>query len=281
MADVKNPKFVIGNATVMIAPYSEDAFALNPTDHSVGMVKSVTMEQQADQIMLKNGIQQLTVDTQKSNVNMTTTFEGYEFDAQNLTYALGIAGSTVKRLRGSVNTAAAATDTSLIIDSAPIAGDTATGIDDIGDIPQGATLVIQNPDQTDEVYVVATTGPTTDSTGAAPYTATTEPLPAAVQVGWTVWVVNEIATGSFEQDDYFCAKIVGTLSANDEPIVIVIPKMKITRGFNLSFSETDYSNLPFELSPIVMTKSEEVTKVATSPRYVGFSRMLAKAFAGG
>lgn len=279
MADVKNPKFVIGNATVMIAPYSEDAFALNPDDHSVGMVKSVTMEQQADQIMLKNGIQQLTVDTQKSNVNMTTTFEGYEFDAKNLTYALGIAGSTVTRLRGSLTAAAAVDDTTLTVASDPIGGDATTGIDDIGDIPSGATLIIQNPDQPDEVYVVATTAATVD---AVPnYTVTTEPLPAAVGLGWTVWVVNEIEAGSFEQDDFFCAKIVGTLSANNEPIVIVIPKLKITRGFNLSFSETDYSNLPFELSPIVMTKAEEAAKVTSNPRYAGFARMLAKAYAGG
>ena len=88
MADIKEHKFVIGNATVMLAPFTEDVFALNPTDHSVGMVKSVSLEQQADQIMLKNGIQQITVDSQKSNVNMTTTFEGYEFSAKNLMYSL-------------------------------------------------------------------------------------------------------------------------------------------------------------------------------------------------
>jgi hypothetical protein len=278
MADVKNPKFVIGNATVMIAPYTEDAFALNPTDHSVGMVKSVTMEQQSDQIMLKNGIQQLTVDTQKSNVNMTTTFEGYEFDARNLTYALGVAGSTVTRLRGTLAADAASGATTLSVDSAPIAGDATTGIDDLGDIPSGAILIIQNPDQKDEVYTVAATAATT---GTGPYSVTVEDLPAAVTTGWTVWVVNEIATGSFEQDDYFCAKIVGTLSANDEPILVVIPKLKITRGFNLSFSETDYSNLPFELSPIVMTRSEEAAKVLDNPRYAGLSKALAKAYAGG
>lgn len=279
MADVKNPKFVIGNATVMIAPYAEDVFALNPDDHSVGMVKSVTMEQQADQIMLKNGIQQLTVDTQKSNVNMTTTFEGYEFSAQNLTYALGIAGATVKRLRGSLFAEALSGATTLTVASNPIAGDTESSIDAIGDIPTGATLLLQNPDQPDEVYPVRVTA---ESVDAAPnYTVTVDAIPVDAAAGWTVWVVNEVAAGSFEQDDYFCAKIVGKLSANDEPIVLVIPKLKITRGFNLTFSETDYSNLPFELSPIVMTKSEETSRLVDNPQYVGFARTLAKAYAGG
>jgi len=279
MADVKNPKFVIGNATVMLAPYSEDVFSLNPDEHSVGMVKAVTLEQQADQIMLKNGIQQLTVDTQKSNVNFTSTFEGYEFDARNLTYALGIAGSVVKRLRGRLTADAAADATTLTVESYPVANDPDSVIDAVGDIPEGATILLQNPENPDEVYPVSVTAATVD---AAPnYTVTTTAIPVAAPTGWTVWVVNELETGSFEQDDYFCAKIVGKLSANDEPIVVVIPKLKVTRGFNLSFSETDYSNMPFELSPIVMTKAEADAKVITNPMYSGFHRALAKSYMGG
>lgn len=279
MADVKNPKFVIGNATVMIAPYSANVFELNPDTHSVGMVKSVTMEQQADQIMLKNGIQQLTVDTQRSNVNMTTTFEGYEFSAQNLTYALGLDGTVVKRLRGIVDASALVDATTFDLTSNPIPGDADSAIDAIGDIPQGATILIQNPDQPDEVYPLTVTAATTEVTGT--FTVTVDPLPVAIAAGWTVWVVNELKAGSFEQDDFFCAKIVGKLSANDEPIMVIIPKMKVTRGFNLSFSETDYSNLPFEISPIVMSAGEETSKVATDPKYTGMAKTLAKAYVGG
>jgi hypothetical protein len=278
MADVKNPKFVIGNATVMLAPYSEDVFTLNPDDHSVGMVKSVTLEQQSDQIMLKNGIKQLTVDTQKSNVNFTSSFEGYEFDAQNLTYALGISGSIVKRLRGALTIAADADDTTMTVESYPVVGDAESVIDATGDIPDGATILLQNPDQLDEVYPLTVTAATT---GTGPWVVTTEAIPVAAAVGWIVWVVNEIEVGSFEEDDFFCAKIVGTLSANGEPIMVVIPKLKVTRGFNLSFSETDYSNLPFELSPIVMTRSEETSRVADNAKYAGFANTLAKAYVGG
>jgi hypothetical protein len=279
MAEVKNPKFVIGNATVMLAPFSEDVFDLNPDDHSVGMVKSVTLEQQSDQIMLKNGIQQLTVDTQKSNVNFTSTFEGYEFDAKNLTYALGVAGSTVKRLRGTLAAAALADATTLTVTSYPIPGDAESMIDAVGDIPDGATILLQNPDQPDEVYPVGVTAATVAA--GDDWTVTVEAIPVAAAEGWTVWIVNEIDVGSYDQDEYFCAKIVGTLSANNEPIVVVIPKLKVTRGFNLSFSETDYSNLPFELSPIVMTQGEVADKVADNPRYAGLSRALAKAYVGG
>ena len=225
MADVKNQKFVIGNATVMLAPYTENVFALNPEDHSVGMVKSVTLEQQADQIMLKNGIQQITVDAQKSNVNMSVNFEGYEFDALNLTYALGIAGSTVKRLRGRLAVSALAAATSLTVESYPVPGDAASLIDAAGDIPSGAVLMLQNPDQPDEVYPLTVTAATVASGGN--FTVTTTAIPVAAAAGWVVWVVNELEVGAFQQDDFFCAKIVGNLSANNEPIMVIIPKLKL------------------------------------------------------
>lgn len=276
MAEVKNPKFVIGNATVMLAPFGEDVFALTPDEHSVGMVKAVTVTQEADQITLRNGVLQNQVDAVKSNVNMTTTFEGYEFSAENLMTALGLQGATVKRLRGTLTLAAEATDTSLSIDSFPIPGDTASGIDAVGDIPDGAVLLLQKADQPDHVYPVKTTGATT---GSGPYVATVAALPTGVEfeVGDTVWVMNEIDAGSIDQDEYFAVKIVGTLSANDEPIVVIMPKVRITRGFNLSFSETDYSNLPFELSPMLMSKSE----TAARPALAGFERTIAKAYVGG
>lgn len=276
MADVKDPKFVIGNATVMLAPYTEDVFALTPEGHSVGMVKAVTITQEADQIMLKNGVTQATVDTVKSNVNMNTSFEGYEFNATNIMHALGLQGSVVRRLRGKLTAAAASGETSLSVESYPISGDADSLIDAAGDIPSGAQLLIQKADAPDFVYPAKTVASTT---GTGPYVVTVDELPAGISfgVGDVVWVVNEIDAGSTEQDQYFCAKIVGTLSANDEPIAVVMPKLKVARGFNLSFSETDYSNLPFELTPLVMTTSE----VQANPKLAGFTKTIAKAYLGG
>ena len=276
MADVKDQKFVIGNATVMLAPYTEDVFALTPDDHSVGMVKAVTMTQSSDQIMLKNGVAQLTVDTVRSNVAMATSFEGYEFSARNIMYALGLDGTVVQRLRGRLTAAVAAAGTALSVESYPVPGEAESLIDDVSDLPVGGTLLLQRASEPDFVYPAKISATTT---GSGPYDVTIGALPTGIsfEIGDTVWVVNEIEAGSFDQDDFFCAKIVGKLSANDEPIMVVIPKMKITNGFNLSFSETDYSNLPFEIEPIVMTKSE----VSSRPTLTGFENMLAKAYLGG
>ena len=277
MADIKDSKFVIGNATVMLAPFSEDVFVLSPSDHSLGMVKAVTIAEEADQITLTHGVLQTIVETQKSNVTMPISFEGYEFSAKNLMYALGLQGTIVKRLRGKLTADVDPTDTTLSVESYPVAGDSESLIDDVGDIPNGATLLIQRADEPDYVYPLKATA---DTTGSGPYSVTVDAIPTGVSftTGDTVWVMNELDAGATYQDEYFCAKIVGRLTANDEPIVVVLPKVRVSGGFNLSFGEQDYSNLPFELTPFVMSATEVSSK---GSKYSGFNRTIAKAYAGG
>jgi hypothetical protein len=86
-------------------------------------------------------------------------------------------------------------------------------------------------------------------------------------IGDYIWIVNEIGVGSQATDDFFGMKIVGTLSNDNVPIVVIFPKVKIVRGFNLAFSETDYSNLPFEVSPFFLGATEvtgRLTEIGTS-----------------
>lgn len=276
MADVIENKFLIGNATVMLAPFTEDVFSLTPAAHSVGMVKAVTVTEESDQIMLKNGITQTTVDAQKSNVSMTTSFEGYEFSASNLMHSLGLQGSVVKRLRGRLTEDAATGATSVTVESYPVPGDLQSLIDAPSDIPLGSTILLQKAGEPDNVYPCKATA---EATGTGPYVVSIEALPDGIsfKTGDTFWIMNEISTGSTEQDLYFCAKIVGTLQANDEPIAVFFPKLKVASGFNLSFSETDYSNLPFELTPLIMTMSE----VEGRPKLTEFTKKIGKAMASG
>jgi hypothetical protein len=276
MADVKNPSFLIGNATVMLAPQSVDVFSLNPVDHSVGMVKAVNIGVDSDTIELRNGIQQALVDSQKSNVRMTATFEGYEFTAANLYRALGLAqNATVQRRRGRLTAAMAAGATTASVESNPIPGDTNSAITAIANIPAGSTILLQRANQPDYVYPARTVGA---ATGSAPYSVTIAALPTGITfaAGDTVWIVNELDVGStINQGDYFCMKIAGTLSAYNVPLVVIFPKVKVTKGFTLNFSETDYSNLPFEVSPYFLAQSEvtgrlaEIGTTVNAKAYVG------------
>lgn len=257
MANVQTPSFLIGNATVMMAPQSTDVFSLTPDLHSVGMVKNVTVGVESDTIELRNGILQALVDSQKSNVRMTTTFEGYEFSAANLYRALGYAqNAVIQRRRGRLTAAATNGATTLSVESNPIPGDSNSGITAVNNIPNGATILIQRANQPDFVYPVKVSAATT---GTAPYSVTIPALPTGVtfSAGDTVWIVNELEIGStVSQGDFFCMKIAGTLSNYNVPLVVVFPKVKIVRGFSLNFSETDYANLPFEVSPYFLAASE-------------------------
>lgn len=258
MANVKTPSFLLGNATVMLAPFAGDnVFGLMPDLHSTGMVKNVTIGVESDNIELRNGILQSLVDSQKSNVRMTATFEGYEFSAENLYRSLGIAqNATVQRRRGRLTANAATGATTLSVESFPVPGDPNSAITAIANIPSGSTVVIQKANQPDAVFPARVTAATS---GSAPYQVTISPLPTGVtfSTGDIVWVVNEMDIGStITQGDFFSMKIAGTLSNYNVPLVVIFPKVKITKGFNLNFSETDYSNLPFEISPYFLAQTE-------------------------
>lgn len=261
MADVKSPSFLIGNATVMLAPQATDVFSLNPADHSIGMVKAVTVGMESDTIDLRNGILQNLVDQKKSGVRLNTTFEGYEFTAQNLFRAAGLTSVALQRRRGALTANAAAAATSLTIASDPIPGDANTAITSNAQIPQGATLLVQRTGTPDFVFPVRTTAATT---GAGPYVATISAIPTGMSfaIGDRAWVVNEVDVGSQATEEFFCMKLAGTLSNYDVPLVLVFPKVKIMRGFNLNFSETDYSNMPFEISPFFLSTSEATGRLA-------------------
>ena len=193
---------------------------------------------------------------------MTTTFEGYEFSAQNLYRALGYANNAViQRRRGRLTANVASGATTISVESFPLPGDANSGISAIGNVPNGSTILIQKADQPDFVFPVRTTAA---ASGSGPYSLTVSiPTGVSFSTGDIVWVVNELDVGStVSQGDFFCMKIAGTLSAYNVPLVIVFPKVKITKGFNLNFSETDYSNLPFEISPYFLAASEVTGRLA-------------------
>jgi len=73
-------------------------------------------------------------------------------------------------------------------------------------------------------------------------------LPVAnLAVGQTVSACNLIPIGSDKDDVFLSAYVVGTLADKSE-VGILLPKVKVTKGFSLLFGSTDYQNLPLELT---------------------------------
>ena len=258
MADVKNNAFLLGEATLMIAPYADatPVFELTPDLHSVGMVRNVTLSQEADQVELRKGIQQHLVDSKKSNVRTTLSAEVFEFSAQNVFYSLSVGKQAVALKRGKLKTALAGGESTFDVSSDPLPGEAATGITAAGDIPNGATILIQVPGSgKDYVLPVRVTAATT---AAAPdYTVTAEiPNGMAFPAGSKVWVVNEIGVADTAEQDFFKVKVVGTLSNNERPITLVLPKVKISKGFQIQFDEGNYTSMPFEFMPYFLSAAE-------------------------
>jgi len=256
-ADTKTNAYLLGNATLMMTPFGNDPFALLPDTDSIGMVKNIAMNVESDTIELRNGIQQILVDSQKSNVRTTLSAEVYEFSAANLFRGMSLNRATVMPKRGKLKTAiGGAATTTLVVNTNPLPGDATTGITAVGDIPNGATILIQRANgQDDYVYPVRVTAATTTATGDFTVTAA---VPAGVSfaAGDNVWIVNEVPMGDQSDQDFFSLKIAGTLSNYDKPVVMIIPKVKVTKGFQINFSETDYGSMPFEFTPYYLNTAE-------------------------
>lgn len=261
MADVKNNAFLLGEATLMIAPYGDatSVFELTPDLHSVGMVRNVTLNQESDQIELRKGIQQNLVDSKKSNVKTTLSAEVFEFSAQNVFYSLSMGSQAVALKRGQLTAAVSGGAASITVSSDPLPGDASTGITAIGDVPNGATVLLQIPGngQNDYVLPVRVTAATVAGGGAGEFVVTVA-IPAGMDfpTGTKMWVVNEVAVASTAEQDFFKVKVVGTLSNNERPVTLILPKVKIAKGFQIQFDEGNYTSMPFEFAPYFLAKSE-------------------------
>jgi hypothetical protein len=189
-----------------------------------------------------------------------------EFTAQNVMRAMALNGNAIVSKRGKLSAEAAAGAVSLSIVADTVPGDSSTAIaGSAGAIPAGATLVIQRPDgETDYVFPTRSSGASTFSGGTHTVAIAGDfDIPAGMSfpVGSKVWILNEIQVGG-DQNDLFAVKITGTLSNFDKPVVFVAPKVSVMRGFNLSFTETEYGGMPWEMRPLLLSASEATGRLA-------------------
>lgn len=265
MADVQKSAFSLSSATIMLGnAFTDDVFSLTPDAHSVGMVSEVSIGIDSSITELLNGVQQVAVDAKRTGVAATITGNVFEMTAQNFMRAQAISGTAAQVKRGVLTAAAAAGATTLTIGSDPIPGETGSAITVLGDIPAGSTILIQRADGTDFVFPTKTVGA---ATGSGPYTVTIS-APYAIPTGMSfaagdrVWVVAPVGVGEMNADALYCAKIVGTLSNYDRPVVYVAPKVRMVRGFQLSFNETAYSSMPWEMRPLTLSAGEATGRLA-------------------
>lgn len=269
MADVQKSAFSLSSATLMLGKaFVDDVFALTPATNSVGMASQASVTLDSSITELLNGVQQVSVDSRRTGVAGSITANVFEMTAANFMRSQAMSGApavTVKR--GVLASTAAAAAVSLSVTSDPIPGESGSAITAIGDIPSGSTILIQRVGgETDFVFPTKSSGV---ATGAGPYTVPIAapyviPTGMSFPAGSRVWIVSPVGFANMDADDLFCVKITGVLTNYDRPVTAVFPKVRMVKGFQLSYNETQYSSMPFEMKPLVMSVGEAASMTRLS-----------------
>jgi hypothetical protein len=236
--------FVLNTATVMIGAQT-DFFNLNPAAHSIGLVKNFKITATPQYTTLTQGVKNTIVDSQLTNNEIKATMEVYEYSAKNLKYALGLDGTTLTTTGA---TSALKTSITAAATAALIVGDVSTtfGVGDWIEIQENDNVHLA------KLSAVAYSSPDTTLT----FTGYAIPTGVTFTSAAKIRKVAVIPVGSKTNQPYLSAKVVSGDLQDNAPIVLAIPKLRITRGFDIDFKTDAYSNMPFEFTPYDLTSSD-------------------------
>lgn len=234
----KTTELMLGTATVMLGTQA-NLFDLTPVANSIGLVKNFSISSEPAYTELTQGVKNNLVHSVMTSNPVRASMEVFEYTAQNLDYSLGLDGASrvANTVTGTLSAASAGSDDQLVMQVGEGASYT------VGD------FVRVRVDTDDHVLIRKVTVITTDTLTVDKAINEVVPIDASVDV------VNVISIGSKVDQPFLSAKIVGKL-ANDQPIAILIPKVRITRGFTMQFGTDDYGNLPLEFTVFDLTSTD-------------------------
>lgn len=236
-------RFQFSTATVCVAPMSLQK-AINPLVHSIGLTKNVRVEASPSKVDLTQGIMNDVVATMTNGMPVTSSMEVYEHTSRNLSYGLSLdPGSIVEQGLPQAITGAVASGATTFTTAA---GNTFA----VGDW----FYIQENLD--DQVHVGKVTAVSTNQVTFAGH-----PVPTGLSFSANARVgeVNKIDADPSKANNNFAVRIIGVAVDQNTPIILHFPKVRITKGFAMGFSSDNFSNLPFEFTPMV--------PVATDPGY--------------
>lgn len=233
-------QFMLGSATVMLGPQAS-LFDLNPDVHSIGMVKDFSVEATPAYTDLKQGTRNVSIYSVMTGFDAKASMSVFEYTARNLVYGLGLDGSGFDAPGGSGQTSTLAT----AVTGGAAAPTITVAAGDGSKFSAGDVIMILDAAVEDRATVRKVASVSTD-------TITLDvPLGVGVEfaVGSAVKHVAEILVGDPDNGApaFLGAKVVGQI-ANGDRVVLLFPKVLITKGFTLAFGNKDYGNLPFEFT---------------------------------
>ena len=236
-ANAKTNQFMIGDATIMVGPM-EDVFDLMPDKHSLGLTKNLAVRVETGNVDLTQGISQTPVFSVQNQFSPMASCEVYEYTARNLAYGLGLDASVA-------DFDANLTPGPFLL-SAPVAPEDneiplATGAG--AGFNVGDWAIMQQAE--DYIFAAKVTAKTAD----------TLTIDRATPAGMTYSIATTRVFRSRSigavggQNAYVSVKAAVIMPKDKRPIPILFPKVRISRGFDISLGSSDFSNLPFEFMP--------------------------------
>lgn len=236
--------FLLNSATVTIGQQA-DVLGLNTAAHSIGLVKNFKITANPTYTTLTQGVKNTIVDSTCTNNEVKATMEVYEYSGKNLKYALGLDGTTVT---------STGSDYSPQASIAPAATTAVIATDVSSDFTAGDFIEIS---EGDNAFIAKLTSAVYSSPNTT-LTFTGYPTPAGLTFSTSAKIrkISMFPVGSKTDQPYLSAKIVSGNLQNSAPIVLIIPKLRITKGFDIEFKSDGYSNMPFEFTPYDLTSSD-------------------------
>ena len=228
--EAQSINFAVGTATIMLGAPA-DLRNFTPATHSIGLVKDVKIMAEASYIKLTHGVRNSVVHSIKTGEPVSMGASIYEYNAKNWTYALGFAGYDVALTAASTNVTTAV--------AANPAGEDTVDVASAASFNVGDYVMLQVGTD-DRVYPRRVSAKTTNT-----LTFDADFVDIAIPLGATVRKCSIVPIGRKSEQPFLAAKIVGSMADNVE-VCIEIPKLRVTKGFDLTFQTSDYANMPFE-----------------------------------
>jgi hypothetical protein len=246
----KTGNFQLSDATVMLGGMN-DLYKLNPTNHSIGLVKNFQMNTDPQFLDLTQGIQNDIVASVKTQHGVTASMEVYEYTFRNLSYAAGLDASSPTYDVSSQTLSLTDAVTASAATTATVTGDITTSL------ANGDYIFIQNG-ITDAVHIGKLTATPTFATGKTTLTFANHAVPTAMSypVGSRVGKFRVVDVGGTNLQEYLAMKVVGLTPKDKRPFVLLFPKVKIQQGLAISFATDQWQNMPFTVQPYVCTADD-------------------------
>jgi hypothetical protein len=241
--EAKTNKFMIGEATIMIGPMA-NVFDLAPSTHSIGLVKNFAIQVESSNVELTQGVENVPVFSVQNGFSPSFSCEVYEYTARNLAYGLGLdaSGAAYDEL---------ATSGPHSLTAATAAAAAIWAVSATHGFVVGDWLIAQMSEDiifTSKVTVVSVNNITTERAApAAPASWTT-----ALTRIFRAKRIDGVSPGT----NFVAVKAVVIMPLEKRPVTMYFPKVRITKGFSLAISTSDYGNLPFEFMPFPLVSTD-------------------------